>query len=129
LALFRKLDDYYTIEYLGIWEKLNNPSFTPLEFEGFLEQAGSNTSTLSPQKWVNSTNASGMFVRLGRSGGTFAHKDIAFKFAAERKYKTKHNAYKPIAKKSSRTSSPGSIKSWVEVVLYTTLFILKSTAC
>lgn len=74
--------NYNTIEYLGIWEKLNNPNFNPLEFEGFLEQAGSNAFTLSPQKWVNSTNASGIFVRLGRSGGTFAHKDIAFKFAA-----------------------------------------------
>lgn len=94
-----------------------------------MEQTGSNAFTLSPQKWANSTNASGMFVRLGRGGGTFAHKDIAFKFAAERKYKTKHNVYKPIANKSSRTSSPGSIKSWVEVVLDTSMFILKSTAC
>ncbi|MGP1489311.1 KilA-N domain-containing protein [Peptoanaerobacter stomatis] len=74
--------NYNTIEYLGIWEKLNNPNFNPLEFEGYLEQAGSNAFTLSPQKWSNSTNAIGLFVKLGRSGGTFAHKDIAFKFAS-----------------------------------------------
>ncbi len=74
--------NYNTIEYLGIWEQLNNPNFNPLEFEGFLEEAGSNAFTLSPQKWVNSTNAKGLFVRLGRGGGTFAHKDIAFKFAS-----------------------------------------------
>mgnify|MGYP003088201071 FL=1 len=74
--------NYNTIEYLGIWEQLNNPNFNPLEFEGFLEEAGSNAFTLSQQKWVNSTNAKGLFVRLGRGGGTFAHKDIAFKFAS-----------------------------------------------
>jgi len=71
-----------TIEYLGIWEQLNNPSFKPLEFEGFMGAAGANAFTLSPMKWVNSTNAVGIFVKAGRGGGTFAHKDIAFKFAS-----------------------------------------------
>ena len=74
--------NFNTIEYLGIWEKLNNPNFKPIEFEGFLNEAGSNAFTLSPQKWTNSTNAIGLFVKLGRGGGTFAHKDIAFKFAS-----------------------------------------------
>ena len=74
--------NYNTIEYLGIWEQLNNLEFKPLEFEGFLEQAGSNAFTLSPQKWVNMTNAKGIYVKFGRGGGTFAHKDIAFKFAS-----------------------------------------------
>jgi len=74
--------NYNTIEYLGIWEQLNNLEFTPLEFEGFLKEAGSNAFTLSPQKWVNMTNAKGIYVKLGRGGGTFAHKDIAFKFAS-----------------------------------------------
>lgn len=74
--------NHNTIEYLGIWEKLNNPEFNPLEFEGFLQEAGSNAFTLSPQKWANTTNAKGLFVKLGRGGGTFAHKDIAFKFAS-----------------------------------------------
>jgi len=74
--------NYNTIEYLGIWEQLNNLEFTPLELEGFLKEAGSNAFTLSPQKWVNMTNAKGIYVKLGRGGGTFAHKDIAFKFAS-----------------------------------------------
>lgn len=93
IARYKNIDDpsvvvanwmrsYNTIEYLGIWEKLNNPNFNPLEFEGFLNCAGSNTFTLSPQKWVNNTNAKGIIVKLGRGGGTFAHKDIAFKFAS-----------------------------------------------
>ena len=71
-----------TIEYLGLWEQLYNPEFKPLEFEGFMNAAGANAFTLSPMKWINSTNAFGMLVKAGRGGGTFAHKDIAFKFAA-----------------------------------------------
>lgn len=71
-----------TIEYLGIWENLNNSNFNPIEFEGFLNEAGSNAFTLSPQKWINNTNAIGIVVKLGRGGGTFAHKDIAFKFSS-----------------------------------------------
>lgn len=74
--------NYNTIEYLGIWEQLNNLEFNPLEFEGFLKEAGSNAFTLSPQKWVNTTNAKGIYVKVGRGGGTFAHKDIAFKFSS-----------------------------------------------
>ncbi|WP_341490418.1 KilA-N domain-containing protein [Mesomycoplasma ovipneumoniae] len=74
--------NYNTVEYLGIWEQLNNLEFNPLEFEGFLKKAGSNAFTLSPQKWINTTNAKGIYVKLGRYGGTFAHKDIAFKFAS-----------------------------------------------
>lgn len=71
-----------TIEYLGIWESLYNPGFKPLEFEGFRKEAGLNAFTLSPQKWIASTNAVGLVSRSGRYGGTFAHKDIAFKFAS-----------------------------------------------
>ena len=71
-----------TIEYLGIWEYLYNPSFKPLEFEGFMNEAGANVFTLSPQKWVEKTNAIGIISKSGRNGGTFAHKDIAFKFAS-----------------------------------------------
>jgi len=71
-----------TIEYLGIWETLYNPVFKPLEFEGFRNEAGMNAFTLSPQKWVVTTNAKGIVSKSGRYGGTFAHKDIAFKFAA-----------------------------------------------
>jgi len=70
------------IEYLGLWEHLYNPIFNPLEFEGFRKEAGLNVFTLSPQKWIERTNAIGLITRLGRYGGTFAHKDIAFKFAS-----------------------------------------------
>jgi hypothetical protein len=71
-----------TIEYLGIWEQLNNVEFNPIEFDRFLSEAGSNAFTLSPTKWVTSTNAMGIFVKVGRGGGVYAHKDIAFKFAS-----------------------------------------------
>ena len=71
-----------TIEYLGIWESLYNPQFNPLEFEGFKIEAGLNAFTLSPQKWINTTNAIGIISKSGRYGGTYAHKDIAFKFAS-----------------------------------------------
>jgi hypothetical protein len=71
-----------TIEFLGIWEYLYNPNFKPLEFEGFLNEAGANAFTLSPQKWIESTDAIGITSKSGRNGGTFAHKDIAFKFAS-----------------------------------------------
>ena len=71
-----------TIEYLGIWETLYNPDFKLLEFEGFRKEAGLNAFTLSPLKWVITTNAAGICVKSGRYGGTFAHKDIAFKFAS-----------------------------------------------
>lgn len=71
-----------TIEFLGIWEILYNPNFKPLEFEGFKKEAGLNAFTLSPLKWITSTNAIGIIVKSGRYGGTFAHKDIAFKFAS-----------------------------------------------
>jgi hypothetical protein len=71
-----------TIEYLGIWETLYNPDFKPLEVEGFKKQAGLNAFTLSPQKWIEATNAIGIISKSGRYGGTFAHKDIAFKFTS-----------------------------------------------
>ena len=71
-----------TVEYLGIWESLYNPNFKPLEFEGFRKEAGLNAFTLSPKKWTDTTNAIGIVSKSGRYGGTYAHKDIAFKFAS-----------------------------------------------
>ncbi|MFR9583695.1 MAG: KilA-N domain-containing protein, partial [Rikenellaceae bacterium] len=71
-----------TIEYLGIWETLYNQDFKPLEFEGFKKEAGLNAFTMSPQKWIANTNAIGVVAKSGRYGGTYAHKDIAFKFAS-----------------------------------------------
>ena len=71
-----------TIEYLGLWEILNNPNFNPIEFEGFRNQAGLNAFTLSPARWIEATNAIGLISAAGRYGGTFAQRDMAFKFAS-----------------------------------------------
>lgn len=71
-----------TISFLGLWEQLNNPNFKPIEFERFKNAAGANAFTLSPQKWINATNAIGIISKSGRYGGTYAHKDIAFEFAS-----------------------------------------------
>ena len=71
-----------TIEFLGLWEQLNNPNFKPIEFDRFKVESGANSFTLSPQKWITSTNAKGIIAKSGRYGGTFAHKDIAFEFAS-----------------------------------------------
>ncbi len=71
-----------TIEFLGLWETLNNPNFKGVEFDSFKHAAGSNAFTLSPQKWIASTNAIGLQSRSGNRGGTYAHKDIAFEFAS-----------------------------------------------
>ena len=71
-----------TLEYLGLWEMLNNPDFKPLEFEGFRKEAGLNAFTMSPSKWINSVNAIGIVSKAGRYGGTYAHSDIALEFAS-----------------------------------------------
>ena len=72
-----------TVEFLGVWEQLNNPSFKLVEFDQFKIEAGSNSFVLSPQKWIKSTNAIGLASKSGRyGGGTYAHKDIAFEFAS-----------------------------------------------
>ncbi len=71
-----------TVEFLGIWEQLNNPGFKPVEFDGFRKQAGLNSFTLTPKQWIEKTGAVGLVSKAGRYGGTFAHKDIAFEFAA-----------------------------------------------
>lgn len=70
-----------TIEFLGIWESLYNPNFNRVEFEAFKSQAGLNSFVLTPQKWVENTNAIGIISKAGRYGGTYAQKDIAFEFA------------------------------------------------
>ncbi len=71
-----------TVEFLGIWEHLNNPVFKPLEFEGFRNRAGLNSFVLTPKQWIEATNAIGILSKSGRYGGTYAHKDIAFEFAS-----------------------------------------------
>src|SRR3990172_3171014 len=59
-----------TIEFLGLWEKLSNPDFKPLEFERFRNEAGANYFVLSPQRWIDATNAIGLISKSGRYGGT-----------------------------------------------------------
>ena len=69
-----------TIEYLGVWEQINNPNFKSIEFDAFKNEAGLNSFTLTPKQWVEKTNAIGIYSKAGRYGGTYAHKDIAFNF-------------------------------------------------
>lgn len=76
------LRTYSTIEYIGLWEMLNNPDFKPHIYEGFKNESAKPHFWMSPQKWINETNAIGMTSKAGRyGGGTYAHSDIAFKFA------------------------------------------------
>ena len=69
------------------WEILYNPNFKPLEFEGFKKQAGANAFTMSPKKWIETTNAIGIVSKAGRYGGTYAHSDIAMSFATWRSFR------------------------------------------
>ena len=71
-----------TIEFLGLWETIHNPSFKGVEFDSFRKEAGINAFTLSPQRWIENTNAIGIVSKSGRGGGTFAHPDIAMEFAS-----------------------------------------------
>lgn len=71
-----------TVEFLGIWEQLNNPEFNPVEFDGIKKQAGLNSFTLTSKQWIEQTNAIGLISKAGRYGGTYAQKDLAFEFAS-----------------------------------------------
>ena len=71
-----------TIEFLGLWENLYNSNFKGVEFDSLIKEAGTNAFTLSPSKWIESTNSIGMISKQGKNGGTFAHIDIALEFAA-----------------------------------------------
>ncbi|HSH51152.1 MAG TPA: KilA-N domain-containing protein [Bacteroidales bacterium] len=71
-----------TIEFIGLWEIFHNPDFNSIEFDGIKNMAGSNSFSLTPKRWIETTNAKGIVSKTGRYGGTFAHKDIAFEFAS-----------------------------------------------
>jgi len=71
-----------TVEFLGLWELLNNQNFKRIEFDTFRMQAGINSFVLTPQKWIDATGAVGIISKAGRYGGTYAHKEIAFEFAS-----------------------------------------------
>lgn len=72
-----------TIEFIGLWEKLNNPNFKVVEFDRFKNEAGYNYFTMSPKKWIDGVNAIGIVSKAGKyNSGTYAHKDIALQFAS-----------------------------------------------
>lgn len=71
-----------TLEYLGLWEKMNNPEFRGVDFEPLLSESGKNSFTMSPTRWINEFNSIGIKTKATKDGGTFAHRDIALEFAA-----------------------------------------------
>ncbi|MFA6409442.1 MAG: KilA-N domain-containing protein [Gammaproteobacteria bacterium] len=75
------LSTKYTIQFIGAWEQLNNPSFNVIEFNNIKNEAGTNGFILSSSRWREKTNATGIRSSAGRYGGTYAHRDIAFEFA------------------------------------------------
>jgi hypothetical protein len=79
LVISHWLSTHYTVEFMGLWEKMNNPLFNVTEFSNIKNESGSNGFVLSGKQWIEKTNAIGIFSKPGRYGsGTFAHKDIAF---------------------------------------------------
>jgi hypothetical protein len=71
-----------TLEFLGLWERLNNSNFKGVEFDSLLKDSGSNGFTLSPSRWIEKTNAIGIISSMGKNGGTYAHSEIALEFAS-----------------------------------------------
>ncbi|MEW4414737.1 KilA-N domain-containing protein [Clostridium sp. AN503] len=74
--------NHSTISFLGLWEQIHNPNFKPIEFDRFKTASGDNAFTLTPQQWIQATDAIGIVSKSGRYGGTYAHTDIAFEFAS-----------------------------------------------
>ena len=71
-----------TIEFMGIWEQINNPDFNPIEFDGIKKDSGLNSFILTAKNWIQRTGTISLISKAGRYGGTYAHKDIAFEFAS-----------------------------------------------
>lgn len=71
-----------TVDYLAIWEELHNPNFNRVEFEAVTKNAGRNAFVMTPQKWIDSTNAIGIISKSGRYGGTYAHSDSRYSFVS-----------------------------------------------
>jgi len=80
IVIFKWMSLKSTIDYLGEWELLYNPTFNYTEFGIIKNEAGNNNFVLSTKNWIESTNAIGIIAKTGRYGGTYAHKDIAFHF-------------------------------------------------
>jgi len=82
-VISRWLSARYTIDFVGIWERINNPDFNIVEFNNIKNESGANGFVLTSKQWIEKTNAVGIIAKPGRyDGGTFAHKDIAFEFAS-----------------------------------------------
>jgi len=82
-VISRWLSARYTIDFVGIWERINNPDFNVVEFNNIKNESGANGFVLTSKQWIEKTNAIGIIAKPGRyGGGTFAHKDIAFEFAS-----------------------------------------------
>jgi hypothetical protein len=83
LVISHWMSTRYTVEFMGIWEKINNPNFNVTEFSNIKNESGSNGYVLTSKQWIEKTNAIGIIAKPGRyDGGTYAHKDIAFEFAS-----------------------------------------------
>ncbi|MCK9640058.1 MAG: KilA-N domain-containing protein [Prolixibacteraceae bacterium] len=83
LVISHGLSTRYTVEFVGLWKKMNNPIFNVTEFSNIKNESGSNGFVLSSRQWIEKTNAVGIISKAGRYGsGTFAHKDIAFEFGS-----------------------------------------------
>ena len=83
LVISHWMSTRYTVEFMGLWEQIHNPSFNVTEFRNIKNESGSNGYILSSKQWISKTNAVGIVSKAGRyDGGTFAHKDIAFEFAS-----------------------------------------------
>jgi len=83
LVISHWLSTRYTIEFMGLWEQMNNPNFNVTEFSNIRNESGSNGFVLSAKQWIEKTNAIGIISKVGRyGGGTLAHKDIAFEFGS-----------------------------------------------
>ena len=82
LVISHWLSTRFAIDFLGIWEQINNPDFNLTEFSNIRFNAGSNGYVLSAKQWIERTNAIGIISSAGRYGGTYAHKDIAFEFGS-----------------------------------------------
>jgi hypothetical protein len=80
--LQNRLRNRSTIEFIGLWEQLRNPRFNSIEFDGIRNMVGSNSFSLTPKRWIETTNAIGIVSKTGRYGGTYAHKDIAVEFVS-----------------------------------------------
>lgn len=82
LVISHWLSTRFAVDFLGIWEQMNNPHFNLTEFSNIRFNAGSNGFVLSVKQWIERTGAIGIISSTGRYGGTYAHKDIAFEFGS-----------------------------------------------